>query len=390
MTLHPYESINSTEGMSFLKQFESVYENRNEKAEEWKNKGGKVIGYLGHDVPEEVLEAFGLLTIKISGDPDKAVMLADKLLEKGFDSYIRASFDQIVNGAYQYIDKLVISNSSDAIIRSYYYLRALKETKTEIQLPDLYFFDFLHSKFRSSALYNRKRLEEFIQQLEKWTGLNLNDENLRNGIHVVNKNLRLLKEVDKLRGPEQTFIHGTTALQIIGSSLYMSKEEHSQWLQSFLQHSGDLPIIEGPKLYVTGSPHDHTAFYEIVESSGAVIVGEDHDFGARLYEAEVNENVSPIDGIVDKYHLRSASSSQAIISERVETLCNNVKASGAKGVIFYILSSDDAPSWDLPEQKQALEKMGISVLVLEEQTYRLANKQFLQRKISEFIEKIDC
>lgn len=367
---------------------ENVYLNRDLEAKKWKEKGGKVVGCLGSDVPEEILIAFGYLPVRIMGDPKTPTDLADEYLEQGFDPVIRAQFARLLAGSYQYLDYLVISNSSDADIRLYYYLRALSHMGHEVELPKLYFYDFLHTRFRDSALYNRQRTKELIQELESWSGRSLHEGELWDSIRICNQNRKLLQDLSAFRRAEHVRISGTQALKIIGSSMLMDKERHNELLRHLLDSVEALPILSGVKIFVTGSRQEHTEFYELVESCGAVIVGEDHDAGLRYYIGDIDTQVDPTDGIVDRYHLRYLPSSQATVTERVKTLMEHVKAVGSEGVIFFIHQANDAPSWDYPEQMKALREIGIPFLLLDRQAYTLKEKENVRLMVSQFIDSI--
>ena len=52
--------------------------------------------------------------------------------------------------------------------------------------------------------------------------------------------------------------------------------------------------------------------------------------GFRHVKDLVDEQADPIDGIVDRYHLRIPVSAQATVSQRVEDLSNEVMQSNAK------------------------------------------------------------
>jgi benzoyl-CoA reductase/2-hydroxyglutaryl-CoA dehydratase subunit BcrC/BadD/HgdB len=374
--------------VSAFDELARTYRERDRDALAWKERGGNVIGCLGSDVPEEFLIAAGYLPVRICGDPSTSAAVADSYLEGGFDPLVRAQFARIVDGSYSYLDHLIVSNSSDALIRVFYYLRALHQVEPNLPIPDLYFFDFLHTRFRTSALYDRDRVRDLQHVIESWRGQPIAPEDLAQAITTCNENRQLLRQLKVLRGPQAVRVSGAQALQIIGASLFLPRTEHSHLLQRFLAEAQDLPPLPGVRLFVTGSAQDHTDFYELVESCGAVIVGEDHDLGSRLFSGEIDTTVDPIDAIVDRYHLRAPSTSQASVSERVTALVEHVRTSGAQGVIFFIHAADDAPSWDFPEQRKALEALEVSVLLLDRQPYKLTDPEGLRSKIATFVESI--
>jgi benzoyl-CoA reductase/2-hydroxyglutaryl-CoA dehydratase subunit BcrC/BadD/HgdB len=376
-------------GISAFEALSRAYRERERAALEWKARGGQVVGCLGNDVPEELLIAAGYFPVRVCGDPSgRSAEAAERYIERAFDPLIRSQFGRIIDGSYSYLDYLVVNNSSDALVRVFYYLRQLRRVEPGLPIPELYFFDFLHTRFRTSALYNRERLRHFQGVLERWSGKSITQEALTEAIVICNENRRLLRELAALRAADAPCLSGRQALQVIGSSMFLPRDEHSHLLRMFLAEAKSYATLPGVRLFVTGSAHDHCQFYELVESCGAVIVGEDHDWGNRHFDGEIDVTVDPVDAIIDRYHLRQPSTSQSTVSERVSALIGQVRATGAQGVIFFILDLDDAPSWDFPDQLRALEEMGVPVLLLDHQPYGLVDAGMLRREVSAFIESI--
>jgi benzoyl-CoA reductase/2-hydroxyglutaryl-CoA dehydratase subunit BcrC/BadD/HgdB len=165
----------------------------------------------------------------------------------------------------------------------------------------------------------------------------------------------------------------------------MPRDEHTHLVHAFLGQARERTPLRGARLFVTGSAQDHSQFYELVESCGAVIVAEDHDWGNRHFEGDMDQGADPIDAIVDRYHMRSPSAARSSISARVNTLLEQVCAAGAQGVIAFIYQKDDAPAWDFPEQRAALEKQGVPVLLLDHQPYPMGDVGVLGREIRAFV-----
>jgi benzoyl-CoA reductase/2-hydroxyglutaryl-CoA dehydratase subunit BcrC/BadD/HgdB len=375
--------------MSAFDELTRAYRERDRAALEWKAQGGQVVGCLGNDVPEEFLIAAGFLTVHVCGNPSASAEAADRYIERAFDPFVRSQFARIVvDGAYSYLDHLVVSRSSDALVRVFYYLRELHRVEPSLPIPDLYFFDFLHSRYRASALYNRDRARDFKSLVEGWCGRPITPEALAAAIDTCEENRRLLRQLAALRAPGVPRVSGVEALQIVGASMFLPREEHSRLLRAFLAEAKDRSPLSGVRLFVTGSAQDHPHFYELVESCGAVIVGEDHDWGNRHFSGEVDTAADPVEAIVDRYHLREPSTSRASVSARVTALVKQVRTASAQGVIFYILEKDDAPSWDFPEQRKALEALGVPVLLLDHQPYQLADADGLERQLGAFVGSI--
>ena len=91
-----------------------VYDHREKAAAQWRAQGGKVLGKLGFDVPDELVIAAGMLPVQIYADPDRPLTETDKYLEHAFEPVVRAQFEKLVDGTCAgQIDYLAISNSTE-------------------------------------------------------------------------------------------------------------------------------------------------------------------------------------------------------------------------------------------------------------------------------------
>ncbi len=366
---------------------EQAYHEPGSLVAEWKKQGGLAVGTLGSDVPEEILVAAGVLQVQVFGNPLADAPLAERYLEKGFDPCTVSQFEQIVNGTRGYLDRLVVSNSSDALIRSYYYLRAIRKVEPHMPVPPLYFHDFLHTTSRMSGMYNRDRVFAMVREAEAWTGKAISTEMLREASALCNETRRLLHELNANRQSAAPTVSGTQMLKLIGASMVMPRESFNRLLQTFIDEVDSADVREGVPVFVTGSPQDHSLLYEAIEQCGGHVAGEDHELGFRHVKDLVNEQVDPIDGITDRYHLRSPVSGQATVSQRTADLVQAAAQANAQAVVFYVHEKHDAISWDYPSARKALEARGYSVLMLEDQPYGPITKE-AQVKLAEFIRAV--
>lgn len=337
-----------------------VYDHREAEAAKWRAAGGKVIGELGCDVPDELIIAAGMLPIRVCADPHKPLAETDKYLEYAFDPVVRAQFEKIVDGTYdRQIDALAISNSTDVIIRIYLYLRELCRVEPEKPVPPVEFIDWLFTRNRLHQVRNEQTLELFRQTVERWAGRAITNEEIAAAGAICNENRQALREMAALRRCAQPRITGSEALVIIGSAFFMERSAHTALVRQVVTDAQSWPVLHGPRVFFTGSNQEDTALYEQIEAAGAVIVGEDHDWGDRWYDRDYNPEYSPVRAVVDRYMLREFSSKKAFVSQRVAALDREVDASAAQAVVFYTNIYEEAASWDYPSQKKSLESRGI-------------------------------
>jgi benzoyl-CoA reductase/2-hydroxyglutaryl-CoA dehydratase subunit BcrC/BadD/HgdB len=366
------------------------YRERDLAAREFKEKGGKVVGYMCDSVPEEMILAAGFFPLRISGDPWGGTELADKYTETAYEGFVRSMLNMILNGAYDFLDFLIIPHSRDSIHELYAVLNAVKSLETALRLPDLYIFDTLHTKLWTTELYNRDRVYELKKKLEEWSENEITSESLSRSIAVTNENRKLLKKIARLRSAEPPRISGVDALQIIGSSMFMLKEDHNELLKSFLDGANKLAARNGVRLFFEGSPVDNVQFYELVESSKATIVAEDNCWGNRYSDGLIDRSLDPVEAIASRYHLKSPCPRMYPLEARVEYCLQSALEAKVQGVVFNILDWDYAQTWEHPDEKKALEEHGIPTLSFKNQKYLISNtdKNQIKMSLEQFIEAV--
>jgi len=378
--------------MTAFDELKKHYRQRDLPARQWKKKGGKVVGYFCDNVPEEFVIAAGLLPLRLSGDPWGEAERAGPYSEQGNvfsrEGFVASMLHMIINGKYDFLDYLVIPHARDSIHRLYTTLINLKETEPTLKLPELGYLDNLHTTFYSAGIYNRDRWLELKKQLEEWIGKEITNDRLSQAIAVTNESKMLLKKLAALRATDPPRISGVDALQIIGSSMFMPKEEHNKLLKEYLAGAGQLPTRNGARLFVEGSPLDNLQLYEIIESCQATVVAEDNCWGNRSFDVPINITLGPVEAVIDRYNNKAPCSRMYPLSRRIEYCLRNALESKAQGVIFNIFRFDEIQAWEIPDEIKALKEKGIPSLYLKDQPYLITEPEALKTKIEKFVQGI--
>ena len=364
--------------MTAFEEMQKYYQQRDLAARDWKKKKGKVVGYFCDSVPEEMILAAGFFPLRLSGDPNGGTDLAKKNLLIRYsrrEDFVHSMFNMILAGKYDYLDYLVIPHARDSIHRLYQYMNNMKNTDPGVKLPVLFFLDAAHTKFFSAGLYNRDSMLELKGKLEEWSGKKITDKSLSKAIAISNENKTLLKKVAALRAAEPPRISGVEALQIIGSSMFMLKEEHNKLLTQFLKGASELPARDGVRLFVDGSPLDNLQLYKIIESGKATVVADDNCWGNRCSDSLIDTSHDPFESIVDRYQNKSPCPRMYPISESVNYCQRSAVEAKAKGAICYVYADDVAETWLTREKVKALQEKGIPVVALTGQEYMITKSE---------------
>ena len=347
-----------------------------------------VIGYVGGDVPVELLTAASALPIRLWGDPEVDTAPGDLYLGRGLDPAVRSILTLLLAERYGRLDCIVVSRDCEASLRLFYALRELRRVEPSLGLPEAYLVDFLHLPHRTTFLYNRRRLDQFRERLVGWTGSPISDSDLEWAIERHDEQRRLLGEVAGMRRSEPARLSGSEFLAIAGAGTCMPATTHIEMLTRLLAEMGaaaepeagiaaepeegsrpdSRPLVpaarRGTRAFLTGSSHDTPQVYRALEGAGFVVVGEDHDWGDLLFERTVG--TPTLDALTERYQYNGPTAQRATVGERARHAAYAAQRCGAEVLIGYARWSDEAPPWDFAAQQSAT---GLPAAFVEHQSY---------------------
>ncbi len=359
-----------------LADLADLYQHRDRAARAWQASGGKIVGYVGTDTPLELIEAAGMLPVRVCGDPRGGTDLAERYLGTAGDPIMRSQLNRLLDGTYAFVDFLVIARDTEGMVLLFQTLRELQRVEPRADFPPFCLVDVLHLPYRTSQLYVRDEFRRLQSILSQWRGQATGDAELGAAIATRNQNRALLRELALLRVSGR--VSGVQALQAIGAGMVMPVREHTQQLRGTLAELSNAQEQHGRRVFLTGSEHEYTDVYEVIESSGGLVVGEDHDWGNRAFADVVEENGDPIDALADAYQLGAPASAKYGIAERAAYTAEQARATGAELVIAFVRTGDESPLWDIAQQRAALAKHGIPLSVLTNQPYGNVEQSELQ------------
>ena len=355
--------------MSALQHLLSTYQARLEAVPAQVD-GRPVVVHTGADVPREVLGAAGFVPFRLSGRPG-STGTADPYCGPGIDRVAVSRLARLLDGDADAAAGLVLSADNEGSVRLFLYLREILRLEPRDHLPPLTFLDLLHLRQRSSAVYNRTRLDALIEDVGQWAGRPVSDAGLRAAAATQDQVRTLIRAVGtQLRsapgGPRLT---GAQALAVIGASFVSAPERWCSTVTDLLQEAAALPVHEGTRVFLTGCDHDHTRVYDLVESLGAIVVGEDHDWGAPAGAGSVGTAYDIRSALVRTRAQGAPASAGHSAAARAAQTVRMALAGGADLVIAWTRPFDDAPPWDVPLQRLALQDAGIPLVVVPAQPY---------------------
>lgn len=324
------------------------------------------VGFVGPDVPIEVLIAsgrpFGHLPWRAHG----ATPWADRWLESSFPFWSRSILEQWHEGAFDALDTVVFSRADDASQRLYYYIAELQR-RGKLRGPTPRMFDIAFTARESSLAHTEAAVRELMQTL------GVTADRLAEAVGPANTLRGRFAELERSRAG-----NGALYERLARASLWT---DPCEWIER-VQMPRAVP--SAVRILLGGSVPPDDRLHVPAEAAGGCIVSEAQAFGlGRLGPAlEIHEQPPPR---ALARHLRAASVAPRAFFDRAAWIVERARAAHAEAVVLWLTREDEALAWTAPLMRRALEAAGLPVLLLAARRWQ-ADDDTAER-LAQFIER---
>ncbi len=338
--------------------------------ESWKSRtGGKVVGCLScmpPFVPEELVHAAGMLPAGIWG-AEIPVSRADARIQSFACSVARTALELAMRDALSVCDAFLFPFVCDAF-------QNLSEIwKVTVDRPSFQLVFPRKVDADQVRIYLEAELGRVKAELEAFSGKTISRDTLQESIRIYNENRRLMQEVDRMRGSDPSFLSARQMLDLVLSSCFLPREEHSELLRSLVasgspgQGDGVQGVPAGAvSVLLTGIMPRPVAILDLLEEVGVRVLADDMGMGSLYYSIQVPEAEDPLRALAEGYTGYPACSTlhnRAL--DRSASLIRRVRESQAEGVLIFATKFCEPEYFDYPGLKEDLEKEGVPVFLLE-------------------------
>jgi benzoyl-CoA reductase/2-hydroxyglutaryl-CoA dehydratase subunit BcrC/BadD/HgdB len=118
------------------------------------------------------------------------------------------------------------------------------------------------------------------------------------------------------------------------------------------------------------------------------VVGDDLCTGSRYFSGMIDEKTDPVTALAERLLERVVCPAKhGGLTDRADHLIRLAREKRAQGVVFFLLKFCDPHAFDYPYLKEALDRAGISSMVIEVED-RLPSDGQLRTRFEAFIEMI--
>jgi hypothetical protein len=324
---------------------------------------GHTVGFIGLDVPLELIDAAGLTPLQITADPGLPSPAAEPFGEGVGHPLLRALTGAVVELADAGLKRLWVGATPARDFSLFACLASLKRAGAALADLEITAADVLHGDSPADHAHNRALFARLAD------GLGFDDgEALRTAIarrNVIRDRLATIethRRDGRLSGVEALAIHAEGGRSTAGAYL--------QRLDGLLADIASRSVLTGRKVIVSGSAETAARTYPVYEAAGLLVVGDDHDGGSRAIGPRVAEGADPLDALAERYRARTPAPSGWTTAAATTALVQLARRQGAEAVIFDVPHYDHAAAWDLPKKIAALAAAGITHTVLPPAAFR--------------------
>lgn len=334
-------------------------------AREWKEKGGKAVGYNCIFVPEEIIHAAGMLPYRVTGDNKELPLAnADVYLSTSTCSYIRSCLELALGGQYDFLDGYLSTSACGGVLR-------LGEIwGAYLKVPLLMTLDVPRKINDRCKEYYRDDLVTMKNRLEEQFGVKITDEKLWESIKLYDETRALFHELYEMRKAEQPPIYGAEVIELLNAAVRMPREQYNPLLRKVIQElkNSGRALTGKTRVMVSSAVLNNAEFVRGVERLGALVVTDDVCTGARYFWEPAQENMSadPLQVLANRALGTGfpcpRTNPPTYRTERILKMAEDWRVNG----LIALTMRNCAPYvLDLPLWKEKLEQRGVSVLDLD-------------------------
>ena len=365
-------------------------------AQKWKeDTGGKVVGILAMQFPQEIAHAAGAFPLLLQEDYE-LITQGHGLIYPFYCGYVRSLANQVALGQLDFIDEFVVGYGASCVqgIAIGDIIREVKGKSAFIDGTQITSFTRDACSFDDAVT----AFESMKKCVEEVTGNQVTDQALQDSIELFNEDKKLMRDVYDIRREGNYVLTSVQLMHMVQSSMIMDKSEHVELMKQLVALVKDADEVDKSQDYVKVFASGHLCqapkvdILGLIEESGAVIADDDFYHGYRYIAQDIStEESSGIANLARAY----CDKDQVVpcptrINHEADWhlwLVDAVKKSNSKGLIILQAKFCEPHMFYYPEIKEALDEAGIPHLVLQTE-HEVVSLEAMRTRIETFVEMI--
>ncbi|MFH1112863.1 MAG: 2-hydroxyacyl-CoA dehydratase family protein [Pseudomonadota bacterium] len=346
------------------KPFRETSESPLEKIREWKERtGGKVVGHLLPDVPEEIIYAAGALPVAIEGAGTQGTQAWAHIPDYTC-SHAMGAIELGMRHDLDILDGMIIPYVCDTT-RNLFHIwnHCFPDTFNEfLRLPK-------RIDYPGAAVYLKAEFSRLADSLSEITGKRPGAADLAAGISLYDRSRAVLRNAYRKQREQPALWTSQRVQWVLKSASKASREDHLRWMEALPWDEQCEDVVERVPIYVRGKVWDPPGILDLLDKIGLLVVEDEITTGFRSVATDAGSDGDPMDALVRRHlSLTPYTGYHQNPETMVRGFLNRVQASGAQGVLFLNPKFCEAAGFDTPDFQKALDEVEIPSLVLETST----------------------
>ena len=344
-----------------LKEFQDVAYSPNKQLANFKAQGKKVIGVLPYYAPEELVYAAGMVPMGMWGSNNKSISRAKEYCATFYCTIAQLALEMLLDGTMDALDGLITPTICDTLRPMSQNFRVAIGDK----IPTIF---LAHPQNRFAPWGLQFCIDQYTnvrKMLDKISGHEMTDEDIRNAIKVYNASRAARREFVKLASEHCDVVTPTLRSAVLKASYFMLKDEYTEKLVALNEELKKLPVCDwkGVKVVTSGIILDNPVLLKIFEDNKIAIAADDVAHESRSFRTDASEEGDPMMALAKQFadidYEVLLYDPQSAMNRRGEFVANMVKESGAQGLILFMQQFCDPEEMEYPCLKKALDDAGV-------------------------------
>lgn len=294
------------------------------------------VGFVGLDIPLEVLTAGGRVACHLPWDRALATPRADRWLESGFGPWTCRILEDWAEGRFDLFEHVVFTRGDDNAQRLYYYICELQR-RGEIKGPTPLIFDVAYVRRPTSADRTRTAVANLCAQLDVQTA--------DLAIPQINARRAAMAALQSGRQVNGHFYERLTRASLFGDVAAVAPDGQAT-----------------QRILLAGTPPPDGRLHQAVDQACASIVAEAHERSLGWMGQHVAEDGEPLTAIASSIYARTTGA--RTFGDRSQRIVAAAREAQADAVLLWLIEEEESEVWHVPAQRAALAAAGIPALVL--------------------------
>jgi len=385
---------NRVPAMKYFDQIMSRPDLRAREIQEFKAKGGKVIGVFCVQVPEELIYAAGCIPVRLSCGFYDSIPVAEEIMPSNCCPMARSSMGfpfLKITPFFDMCDVVIIPTTCDAKKKMADVMSNYKKVWT-IHIP----------QNRDTLDAREKWLDEVKKiksNLEKLTGRKIERKSLEDSVKLLNQRTQVARDFLEVRKSKAIVINGRDSLLVMQSAF---TDDIHRWMKSVAvltsqleqrARQGQSIAKNAARIMITGSPLMWPTWkvLDSIEGQDAVVVIDDSCAGTQYF---YNPTESPdwsmrgmMSAIADKYLLPTVCPIFVHSDDRVDRILELCGQYHIDVVVYHVLRLCQLMDFEHNKVRDVLRQKGMPMLRIETE-YGDEDIGQIKTRVEAFVEMI--